>query len=225
MDKGNSKYFPSSMRQLTISELGILVNSKTLTSSTNSDQKNLQLVIKQIFLGLPVKPLLDAHPQINQWVDQMRSLVPEIFTLKKDKLLIDAHFSTALQLDNDNAVIEISTNVAFEKKSVRLIEWAIRQPRLNWYDKVKLWVTSEYLMVTPEQLQLTILALHPKQVAKKHEIYWNQQQHEETQQWLVSVLTEQPICQERELSTIFGSPTVYNQVLALPLEEIEEVEI
>jgi hypothetical protein len=80
-------------------------------------------------------------------------------------------------------------------------------------------------MVTPEQLQLTILALHPKQVAKKHEIYWNQQQHEETQQWLVSVLTEQPICQERELSTIFGSPTLYSQVLALPLEEIEEVEI
>lgn len=80
---------PKAMRQLTISDLGVLVNSKTLASSTNYDQKNLQLVIKQIFLGLPVKPLLDAHPQINQWVDQVRSAlrrsaslsqVPEIFT-------------------------------------------------------------------------------------------------------------------------------------------------
>jgi len=213
------------MRQLTISDLGVLLNSKTLASSTNYDQKNLQLVIKQIFLGLPVKPLLDAHPQINQWVDQLQSLVPEIFTLKKDKLLIDAHFSAPLPLDGDNVAIEISTNVAFEKKSVRLIEWAIRQPRLMRYDKVKLWVTSEYLMVPPEKLQLTILALHPKQAAKKHEIHWNQQRHEKTQQWLVSVLTEQPTRQKRELSTVLVSPTVSSQVLALPLEEIEEVEI
>ncbi|MDF5732601.1 MAG: hypothetical protein PUP92_32555 [Rhizonema sp. PD38] len=212
------------MRQLTILDLGVLLNSKTLTSSTNHEQKNLQLVIKQIFLELPVKPLLDAHPQINQWVDQVRSLIPEIFTLKKDKLLIDAHFSAALQLNDNKAVIDISTNAAFGKKSVRLIEWAVRQPRLNWYDKVKLWVTSEYLMIPPEQLQLTILALHPKQAAKKYEIYWNQKQHEKTKKWLVSVLTEQPIHQERKLSTVFGAPTISSQVL-VPLEEIEEVEI
>ncbi|MBR8834438.1 MAG: hypothetical protein DSM106950_10490 [Stigonema ocellatum SAG 48.90 = DSM 106950] len=213
------------MRQLTISDLGVLLNSKTLASSTNYDQKNLQLVIKQIFLGLPVKPLLDAHPQINQWVDQLQSLVPEIFTLKKDKLLIDAHFSAPLPLDGDNVAIEISTNVAFEKKSVRLIEWAIRQPRLMRYDKVKLWVTSEYLMVPPEQLHLTILALHPKQAAKKHEIHWNQQRHEKTQQWLVSVLTEQPTPQEGEPSTVLVSPTVPSETVTPPLEEIEEVEI
>ncbi|MBD2771297.1 hypothetical protein [Iningainema tapete] len=212
------------MRQLTISDIGILLNSKTLASPANYDQKNLQLVIKQIFLELPVKPLLEAHPQINQWVEQVRAQVPEIFTLKKDKLLIDAHFSAALQLNEDNAVIEINTNVAFEKKSVKLIEWAIRQPRLNWYDKVKLWVTSEYLMIPPEQLQLTILALHSKQAAKKHEIYWNQKQHEETQQWLVSVLTEQPFRQKRKRSTVLVSP-ISSQTLTLPLEEIEEVEI
>ncbi len=80
-------------------------------------------------------------------------------------------------------------------------------------------------MVPPEKLQLTILALHPKQAAKKHEIHWNQQRHEKTQQWLVSVLTEQPTRQKRELSTVLVSPTVSSQVLALPLEEIEEVEI
>ena len=185
MGFGNSKYFPRAMRQLTISDLGVLLNSKTLASSTNYDQKNLQLVMKQIFLGLPVKPLLDAHPQIKQWVKQVRSLIPEVFTLKKDKLLIDAHFNAALQLNDDNAVIDIDTNVAFEKKSVRLIEWAIRQPQLNWYDKVKLWVTSEYLMLPPEQLQLTILALHPKQAAKKYEICWNKKHHEKTKKWLV----------------------------------------
>lgn len=212
------------MQIITIPELDVLVHSKQLTLSTNTDQNNFQLVMKQIFLGLPVQPLLAAHPQINAWVNQVRSLAPKIFKLKQDQLLIDTQFSAALPLDNDTKVIQICTNVVFEKnKSVRLIEWAIRRPNLIWYDRVKLWVASDYLMIPPQNLRLTILALHPTISAKKRSYCWSQKQHEKTRCWLTSVLAQ--VNSIPEASTIIAAQKPFSQPLTLPVEEVEEVQI
>ena len=142
-------------------------------------------------------------------------LYPEVFEWEPPQFLVDVQLTTQLNNTKDTWV-QINTNAAFLNNGyVNLIEWAVRQPTLNWSDRVKLWVTTEYLSLPPEKLRLTILALHPTYPTKRYEISWDSQQHEETRQWLMSVLTA-------------PAPAVTIPVAStakLNLEKIPEVEI
>ena len=46
-----------------------------------ADPANFQLLMKQLFLGLPVQPLLNAHPLIARWVAEVQELVPELLVI------------------------------------------------------------------------------------------------------------------------------------------------
>ncbi|WP_292805479.1 hypothetical protein [Nostoc sp. NMS7] len=104
---------------------------------------NFSLVMRQLFLGLTVEPLLNAYPQIAQWVDQIQELAPEIFQSRK-KLLVDNPVIAPLAINDDKHFIQVLTNIAFKQGIPRLYEWAIRHPYLSWQDRVKLWTTARH---------------------------------------------------------------------------------
>ena len=217
------------MKILTIADLSFFAFPNQLALPIDIEQQHFQMVMKQTLLGLPTEPLLKAHPKINNWVNEVRNLFPELFNLGPTELLVNTQFQAPLNTLFGTVYVQVSTNAIFQpRKSVLLVEWAIRHKNAGWYDKVKLWTASEYLSVKPEKLTLVILALSPTHPATLKEFKWSRKQHEETSNWLVRLLSEQPKASQEKRSLIQHKQhktSLSSDVLSLKLEEVEEVEI
>ncbi|MEA5620224.1 hypothetical protein VB711_20585 [Cronbergia sp. UHCC 0137] len=150
---------------------------------------NFHLLMKQLFLQLPVEPLLNAHPQIAQWVAQVQELAPELFQSRK-KLLVDNPVIAPLMINNDNYFIQVITNIAFKQGIPRLYEWAVRHPQFSWQDRVKLWTTTVQYSVIPNQMQLVILALDHVKPPQRLNIRWHKKYHRQTERWLIKLLNQ-----------------------------------
>lgn len=181
-----------------------------------ADPANFQLLMKQLFLGLPVQPLLDTHPMMAQWVAEVKELVPELFEGRK-KLWIDAPMIAPLTTDDTSIFIQAHVNYGFRRGIPKLYEWAIRPAKVTWQDAVKLWLMAVHYAISPEKLCLIILALHPSLPAQKLRLQWDQMQQDQTQQWLIQLLTQ---------PTALPEPEIYKNndySLLLNLDAIPEV--
>ncbi|OKH36180.1 hypothetical protein NIES2119_17855 [[Phormidium ambiguum] IAM M-71] len=210
------------MQVISITDLTSLVNPTRLAVPIDTEQQYFQLAMKQTCMKLPTEPLLVAHPQIDRWMMEIGVLFPEVFEWEPPQFLVDTQFIAKLCTNEKDVWVQINTNAAFLKnRYVNIIEWTIRLTVLNWSDKVKMWVTAESLSLPPENLKLTILALHPTHPGKKHEISWDSQQHEETRDWLMSVLAGQtaPVTCQVRLPRAIVTPTHFD------IKKIAEVEI
>ena len=176
--------------------------------------------MKQTFLKLPTEPLLLANPKVDKWIMEVSLLFPEVFEWEPPTFLVDTQFSARL---NKDVCVQINANAAFlERQSVHLIEWAIRHPALNWSDRVKLWTAAESLSLSPENIKLTVLALHPAHPGTRHEISWDSRQHAQAKDWLASALAGQarsPVAARRT------SPPACASLTHFDIEGIPEVEI
>lgn len=150
---------------------------------------NFQLVMKQLFLQLPIQPLLNANPQIAQLVAQVQELAPELFHHRR-KLLVDHPVITPLTVNDENHFIQSITNIAFKRGIPIIYEWAVRYPKLSWQDRVKLWTTTVQYSVDPNQLQLVIVAVDPIKPAQRLDINWNNKLHQQTEKWLIKLLSQ-----------------------------------
>ena len=183
------------------------------------------MVMKQTLMGLPTEPLLTAYPQIENWVLEVQRLLPKLFLLNPNKLLLETHFQAPLCLKAETVYIQTSTNVILRtKKPLILIDWVIREKSLNWYDRVKLWTASEQLLKTGyKKPKLVILAIPSESPATLIQLDWNHEQHENTKTQLVSLL-EKPKLNWGQAN--FSEVKETNDLdIQLDLEKFEELKI
>lgn len=220
----NTQIFNRNVKILTIADLNSLRHKEQLAPSTDVVAQHFHMVMKQALMGLPTESLLKAYPQINSWVLEVKSLLPKLFLLDPAKLLLDAQFQAPLCLKTGVVYIQITTNAILRTKNqVILIDWSIRHKKLNWYDQVKLWTVSEYLLPECENPKLIIIALHPERPATLCQVNWNQKQHKKTKTRLLSLLEKPRI--NREPSISLERKQTQASDIWLKLEEIEEVKI
>lgn len=202
-------------------------------------QEHLQLLIKQMLMGLPVQPILDSHPQYQQWVSQLKELSPTLF-LPQRKLFVDIPLQAKLDLtkrrvteENSSPspspspsfkVIQVRANIGLVKETTKLFEWAIRHPVLTWQDRVKLWVAAEFFEIEPHKLQLIVLALHPTRPAQKVQFAWDRKQHRQVKNWLLTAI-EQKTKQTVIKVNGYQKTQPEELELAINLDEINEVSI
>lgn len=179
-------------------------------------QDHLQLVIRQLHLNLPVEPLLQADPALHHLVCEVQASLPN--ALRPGRRLQLNHPIAALL--NDQTYVRVEVNVGFRQGQLKLFEWAIRQPHLTWSDRVKLWVTTKYFQLHPNDVTLIVVALHLDQLAQKMVYHWNAELHEQTERWLFSLLSES--CQ----STVSISSTTepYSNEITDVLKNLEAIE-
>lgn len=187
------------MKLLTLSDFKPIISNKSTSLIPSHIQKQFQLLVKQMLMGLPVEPILDNYPQFQQWIVSLKELAPSLFVPHK-KLFVDLAITARLEwnLDANNTsspssspLIEVRTNVGIIKGRKRLFEWGIRHPSLSYSDRIKLWVATEHFQVNPDEMQLTVLALHPTKTAQKVVFNWDSKQHKRTRNWLITRITEQ----------------------------------
>ena len=229
------------MHLLTLSALHEIVNSNSITNTSPLVpayiQEQLQLAVKQMLMGLPVEPLLDNNPQIQQWVNELKQLSPSLFVPHK-KLLPDIPLTAKVDLNSSLLtnlnqkyypqhqfkIIEVRAHIGIVKGKPRLFEWAIRHPILSWQDRVKLWVAAEYFKIQPQELQLIVLALHPTRAAQKVSFSWDRRQHRQIKNWLLNAIkleTEQTFVNSEH----FLGAQAEEIATAINLDEIDEVSL
>ena len=229
------------MHLLTLSALHEIVNSNSITNTSPLVpayiQEQLQLAVKQMLMGLPVEPLLDNNPQIQQWVNELKQLSPSLFVPHK-KLLPDIPLTAKVDLNSSLLtnlnqkyypqhqfkIIEVRAHIGIVKGKPRLFEWAIRHPILSWQDRVKLWVAAEYFKIQPQEVQLIVLALHPTRAAQKVSFSWDRRQHRQIKNWLLNAIkleTEQTFVNSEH----FLAAQAEEIATAINLDEIDEVSL
>lgn len=229
------------MHLLTLSALHEIVNSNSITNTSPLVpayiQEQLQLAVKQMLMGLPVEPLLDNNPQIQQWVNELKQLSPSLFVPHK-KLLPDIPLTAKVDLNSSLLrnlnqkyypqhqfkIIEVRGHIGIVKGKPRLFEWAIRHPILSWQDRVKLWVAAEYFKIQPQELQLIVLALHPTRAAQKVSFSWDRRQHRQIKNWLLNAIkleTKQTFVNSEH----FLAAQAEEIATAINLDEIHEVSL
>lgn len=218
------------MKLLTLSDFKPIRSHKSTSLVHSHIQQQFQLLVKQMLMGLPVEPILDNYPQFQQWIISLKELAPSLFVPHK-KLFVDLAITARLAWNSQNAnntyfpssypLIEVRTNVGIIKGRKHLFEWGIRHSSLSYSDRIKLWVATEHFQVNPDEMQLTVLALHPTKTAQKVVFNWDSKQHKRTRNWLINRITEQTN-QSFQLSiVIVNSDTA--STLAKSLDEIDEV--
>lgn len=155
----------------------------------SADLANFRLLMKQLLLELPVQPLLNNYPLIARWVAEIQELVPELFQGRK-KLWIDVPMIAPLTTGDTPIFIQVQVNYGLRRGMPRLYEWAIRSAKPTWQDAVKLWVMAVHYAIPLEKLSLIVLALHPALPAQKLRLQWDQTQQDQTQEWLMQLLTQ-----------------------------------
>lgn len=150
-------------------------------------QEQLQLAIRQQQMGLPIQPLLDNDLTLRSLVEQVQEALPK--TLQSNKKLklqhpISAHLC-------DRVYVQVEIHVGFHHGFPKLFEWSIREPELNWVDRIKLWAATQHYEVDPNQVRLIVLALHPDRPVKKAMHCWNEELQASTTQTLLTQLKAQ----------------------------------
>ena len=222
------------MYLLTLSNLNQTVQPNQLQKPSlvpNYLQQHLQLLVKQILMGLPVEPILNNYPQLQQWVNELKKLSPTLF-LPQRKLFVDIPIQAKLHLKKQGEivkhsspsfkVIQVPANVGFVKERPKLFEWAIRHPVMTWEDRVKLWVAAQFFKIEPEKLQLIVLALHPTQPAQKVKFVWDTKQHRQTKNWLQTQIHSQTISEFISFGYSLGAKPE-SIATAINFDEIDEV--
>ncbi|MEG4301796.1 hypothetical protein [Microcoleus sp. D3_18a_C4] len=222
------------MYLLTLSNLNQTVQPNQLQKPSlvpNYLQQHLQLLVKQILMGLPVEPILNNYPQLQQWVNELKELSPTLF-LPQRKLFVDITLQAKLHLRKQGEtvkhpspsfkVIQVPANVGFVKERPKLFEWAIRHPVMTWEDRVKLWVAAQFFKIEPEKLQLIVLALHPTQPAQKVKFVWDTKQHRQTRNWLQTQIHSQTISEFVSFGYALGAKPE-SIATAINFDEIDEV--
>lgn len=181
-------------------------------------QDQLQLVLRQLHLNLPVQALLEAEPVLDHLVREVQAALPSALCSGKR---LQLHYPIAALLDNQTYV-EVTVNVGVRRGTLKLFEWALRQPTLHWSDCVQLWAATKHFGRHPSDVMLIVVALQPDRPAQKIVHHWNAELHQQTEQWLVSLLSEscQPTVPIPSVSVTY-SPAI--TAVLKHLEAIEEV--
>ncbi|AFZ38026.1 hypothetical protein Sta7437_4567 (plasmid) [Stanieria cyanosphaera PCC 7437] len=159
------------------------------TSKQTIQQQQFQLLVRQKRMGLNIKPLL--NPQLALWLEQLESFIPGIFESRK-KIYLDSRWKAQLKIDEANYWLEVPINAGVVKTKVRLYEWRIGSAKLNWSDRVKLWVACRYLHLQyqPEDLWMVICAFSSQHNSYIQKLCWNQKDDRTIERELISLLSE-----------------------------------
>ena len=156
-------------------------------SELSRQQQQFQLLVKQKRMGLNIEPLL--NPQLALWLEQLASVIPGIFEPRK-KIYLGSRWKAQLQIGEDNYWLEVPINAGVVKNKVRLYEWRIGSAKLNWSDRVKLWVACRYLQYRPEDLWMVICTFSPKYNGHVKKIRSCKKDYCALEQELISLLSE-----------------------------------
>lgn len=158
-------------------------------------QRRLLTVIEQAQMGLDYELVLQEDPDLQLLVNQIKALMPSAFTAKRRHLRLNRQLQGQLILNGQPHWVKATVNLGYRRGVPKLIDWAVRRPRLTRSDSVKLWVAAEHFQreqgLNLTKLKLVVIALNPARYPQALTISWNQRLHDQAQEWIIKQLMNQ----------------------------------
>jgi hypothetical protein len=153
------------------------------------------LLMQQREMDLPINKLLQADPQLQNWMTDFSKIAPEIFitNIHNQTFRESEHYRT-LQIGNYLLTVIYDLLIADQNQS-QILDWkTYPQPpnratlAENWQTKLYLYVmaeTSNYLL---ENISLTYWFVQSKEQTKHIKFCYNEKEHQKTAQELNQLL-------------------------------------
>ncbi len=154
------------------------------------------LLMQQQEMNLPINKLLQADPQLQNWMTDFRKIAPEIFITNIDNETFreSEHYRT-LQI-GDYLLTVIYDLLIADQNQAQILDWkTYPQPpksetlAQNWQTKLYLYVmaeTSNYLL---ENISMTYWFVQSKGQTKNIKFCYNEKEHQKTTQELHQLLS------------------------------------
>ncbi|QSV55229.1 MAG: PD-(D/E)XK nuclease family protein [Dolichospermum sp. UKL201] len=153
------------------------------------------LLMQQREMGLPINNLLQADPQLQNWMTDFRKIAPEIFITNIDNQTFreSEHYRT-LQI-GDYLLTVIYDLLIADQNQAQILDWkTYPQPpksetlAQNWQTRLYMYVmaeTSNYLL---ENISMTYWFVQSKGQTKKIKFLYNEKEHQKTAEELDQLL-------------------------------------
>ncbi|MTJ21847.1 PD-(D/E)XK nuclease family protein [Dolichospermum sp. UHCC 0352] len=153
------------------------------------------LLMQQREMGLPINNLLQADPQLQNWMTDFRKIAPEIFITNIDNQTFreSEHYRT-LQIGNYLLTVIYDLLIA-DQNQAQILDWkTYPQPpksetlAQNWQTRLYMYVmaeTSNYLL---ENISMTYWFVQSKGQTKKIKFLYNEKEHQKTAEELHQLL-------------------------------------
>lgn len=189
----------------------------SIPPSTND---HLHLVIRQLQMQLPVKPILESDSLLADLVHDLLTTVPKLLH-PSQPIHLQTPLTIPLDVGGTYVTIEVAINSGFHRGKPKLFEWGVRSPELTWRDHVKLWAATQYFQCSPEHIRLTVIALHPHTLPQVQIHSWNLELHDQAQSWLINILKGTDIQQDLPMPKLHS---IHEQLKALGIKSLDEIE-
>ncbi|MBS9393499.1 MAG: PD-(D/E)XK nuclease family protein [Dolichospermum sp. LBC05a] len=153
------------------------------------------LLMQQREMGLPINNLLQADPQLQNWMTDFSKIAPEIFITNIDNQTFreSEHYRT-LQI-GDYLLTVIYDLLIADQNQAQILDWkTYPQPpksetlAQNWQTRLYMYVmaeTSNYLL---ENISMTYWFVQSKGQTKKIKFLYNEKEHQKTAEELDQLL-------------------------------------
>ncbi|MEB3293855.1 MAG: PD-(D/E)XK nuclease family protein [Synechococcales bacterium] len=154
---------PRQFQYLFLDQLGLALETEEQTRLLQGSQ--FHQLIQQWDLGLPIAPLLQTHPQLDQWFQQFQAAIPQILQLPMDS---DAECLTRLSeqkqiLDwEGQALVVVYDLLLLGDRQAHILDWKTygkpqQVDRLanHWQTKLYPFVLAETSDYEPDQISMT----------------------------------------------------------------------
>lgn len=199
------------MLNLSQQSLSLLESNPTLFQRLHIEQKespltpeakhrqdvgnHFHLLIKQLLMGLPVEPLLEAYPQMQYWISSLKTAAPEIFSNEPNIFKECDHHRTLMY---EGHLLSVVYNLLLaDDNQAQIIEWTTGtlpasplQLENDWKTRLYLYVLAETSDYQPEQISLIYWFLQSDKEPVSFRFEYDESLHQMTHSYLTALLNK-----------------------------------
>ena len=147
------------------------------SGKNRGNSEKLQLLMQQIFIGLPIEPILHNYPDLAHWVNQLQTIIELPFSKKQ----LNLTFQTPI----NNILISAYYDLLVEKESkVTAVNWStvnrclsIEGLKNSWETQISLFLLVEKAKLLPENVSLIYYFLKSKEPPTIYQFSYDEKQH------------------------------------------------
>jgi len=138
-------------------------------------------IVRQLLLGLPVEPLLEAYPKIKHWVEQLQQAAPEIF---QEQPGCRRSWDEQGQVVFNDVVLSTTYDLVIQSYSLaEIIDWTTsfaneEYLETSWNTQLKLYLFAENYHYLPDKITLTYWQVNDENEPLCCHFDYSQKQHD-----------------------------------------------
>lgn len=198
---------------------------------------HFHLLIKQLLMGLPVEPLLEAYPQMQYWISSLKIAAPEIFADEPNTFKECDHHRTLIY---EGHLLSVVYNLLLvDENHAQIIEWTTAtlphsplQLENDWKTRLYLYLLAETSDYQPEQISLIYWFLQSDKEPVSFRFEYDESLHQMTHlcltallnklnEWLSVYQKEEKSFPLAKVSKLYSQPLKKEELFNL--DDIEEV--